>query len=80
MVDGQGQNRRANRAAFTITKPLENPWLSTKEFDYTAGTYEEGYGTNNDRSVSHRRQIMFVKPKTAPVGKPLELESPPMAW
>lgn len=71
MVDGQGQNRRAKRETYIWPKPWDKPvppgndtrWESTEEYDYAVGTYRDGYGPNNDQSVTHTRRILFVKPE-----------------
>lgn len=70
LVDGLGQNRLG---AFNWTAPppekwyraeLNPPvrWKSTPEYDLVDAMYDEGYGADMDRSVTHRRRILFVKP------------------
>ncbi len=73
IVDDQGQNRRGmprekrwgegrGGGTYTVSKPLPLKWISQTGFDYAAGTYDEGYGTRNDRTVTHTRRILFIKP------------------
>ena len=64
MVDGQSQRRRLQPvASYTVDRPTPtNCWLSTPQFDYAAGQYDEGYGDKNAIRVTHRREIVFVKP------------------
>ncbi|MDP6116447.1 MAG: alginate lyase family protein [Planctomycetota bacterium] len=69
MVDGHGQNRRAKPETHFWPRPWTEPaptenntkWESTEEFDYVVGDYRDGYGPENDTSVTHTRRILFVK-------------------
>ena len=76
IVDGNGQHR--GRSSAPVTQPVHNPWVTTPIFDFTSGTYDKGYQksvhdlTKNgsgvtyvgrvDRSVSHSRRVLFLKP------------------
>jgi len=67
LVDGQAQNRRAQihteeQSRWVSDEPSPSEWISRPVFDYGCGTYDEGYGPGRDRSVTHRRQVLFVKP------------------
>ncbi|MFB0523585.1 MAG: alginate lyase family protein [Candidatus Bathyarchaeia archaeon] len=73
IVDDKGQHRRGKprdkrwgtgRAGgtYTVSKPLPLKWISQNGFDYAASTYDEGYGSENDMTVTHTRSILFVKP------------------
>lgn len=67
LVDGAGQNRRAqartpDQSRWIPREPLPNPWISTADYDYVSATYDEGYGAGRDRSVAHTRQVLFAKP------------------
>ncbi len=64
MVDGQGQRRRGlPRSEYVVEEPVAtNVWLSCDKLDYGAGQYETGYGPKREIQVTHRRQIVFVKP------------------
>jgi hypothetical protein len=62
LVDGMGQNRRGSRVPYATPVQLKNPWMTKRGFDYASGTYNEGYGPNNDKTVTHHRQVLFVKP------------------
>jgi hypothetical protein len=64
-VDGQDQNRRIVRDSYVLAypfQPLANPWISRPDFDYVAGTYDDGYGPRGAIRARHRREIVFVKP------------------
>lgn len=65
LIDGLGQNRRGlpgnNDPKITMTKQPA-VWVSKPGFDYSAGVYDEGYGPKMDKSVTHHRQVLFVKP------------------
>lgn len=63
MVDGMEQHRRRLRETYVTDKPLSNRWITTDQFDYAEGTYDEGYGKDRDKTVTHHRAVLFVKPK-----------------
>ncbi len=62
MIDGQPQRRRGQRGTYVVEKPLPNQWITTDAFDYVRGRYADGYGDKRDKSVTHQREILFVKP------------------
>ena len=62
LVDGMGQNRRARRETWTANTPLEGNWTSSDAFDFVSGVYDDGWGPENNRAVSQRREIFFAKP------------------
>ena len=63
LVDGLGQNRqaRANREA-GVSTPLPHTWVSNPSFDFASASYEDGYGAQRSRGVTHTRSILFIKP------------------
>ena len=69
MVDGQGQNRRAKPETYFWPRQWTEPappgndtkWVSTEDFDHVVGVYKDGYGPENDTTVTHTRRILFVK-------------------
>lgn len=79
IVDGKGQHRGPSKAP--ATQPVNNPWVISPLFDYVAATYDSGYqknvydGTRTytpsrwvgdvDRSVTHTRHVLFLKPDYA---------------
>jgi len=65
LVDGMGQNRRGtDRSEWIVKEPAPgNRWVSSEAFDYAEGTYDSGFGPENDRSVTHIRKVFFVKPE-----------------
>lgn len=65
-VDGKDQNRRALSGRGDVnlmTNPLNNTWISNKDYDYGEGTYTEGFGPECDNTVTHHRSIKFIKNK-----------------
>jgi len=62
LVDGMEQNRRRVRETYVGAEPVGNPWVTGEDFDYAEGTYIDGYGPENDRTVTHTRRLLFVKP------------------
>ncbi|MHB8902892.1 MAG: alginate lyase family protein, partial [Thermoguttaceae bacterium] len=64
MVDGQSQRRRARpRETYLVDRPpATNAWQTSDRLDYAAGQYDEGYGERGAISVTHRREVLFVKP------------------
>jgi hypothetical protein len=67
-IDGQDQNRRANydREGFDVTERAGAQWHSTDAYDVVEATYDEGYGPDAARTVTHRRKAIMVK--SAPDG------------
>lgn len=65
LVDGSGQNRRGvDRSKWIVSEPAPGcRWISNDGFDYAEGTYEDGYGPENDTSVTHTRKVFFAKPE-----------------
>ena len=64
LVDGMGQNRRADRSSWIVKDPeTGNRWISADDFDYAEGTYDNGFGPENDKTITHIRKILFVKPE-----------------
>ncbi len=68
IVDGKSQ-ARLKTGPFTTDHPLPNPWFSTATCDFLSGSYTEGYmdvtDDEIDKSVVHRRSVMFVKSRNA---------------
>lgn len=64
MVDGQSQRRRRRpRETYLANElPASNVWRTSERLDYAAGQYDEGYGDKNAIDVTHRREVLFVKP------------------
>lgn len=76
IVDGKWQHRGASKAP--VTKPENNPYATTPAFDFVAADYRDGYQENVynerqqyapfrwvgeiDRSVTHTRHVLFLKP------------------
>ena len=62
MVDGLPQHRGGLRETYEATQPLTGNWVTTPTFDWATGAYTDGYGPKGDRSVSHERTVVFVRP------------------
>jgi len=63
MVDGMEQHLRGqSRDRYLVSEPLPHTWITELAFDYASASYAEGYGPERDRTVTHTRSIMFVKP------------------
>jgi len=63
IVDGQGQHQYGKpREEYIVDEPLPHTWISEPGFDYVSAEYGEGYGPDEDRTVSHRRSILYIKP------------------
>lgn len=63
-VDGLDQHRDAYRDKDEIKysrQPLDNVWKTTRKYDYGEGFYNEGFGSNNDKTVIHKRSLWFIK-------------------
>ena len=61
-VDEQAQHRGGRRETYVNDEPQDTPWLSNDALDYCAGVYDNGFGAKNDLQVTHRREVLFVKP------------------
>ncbi len=71
IVDGEGQHIRGTKETdedYILSEPLAHIWISETGFDYASGFYDEGYGPRNDRTVTHRRRMLFVKPVAGSAG------------
>lgn len=62
-VDGQDQARRGLRETYTTQEPVADiKWLTGEALDFGEGVYDNGYGPGRETAVTHRRQVVFVKP------------------
>lgn len=68
VVDGKSQCRSGRPSDKAYTSPIAERWHSSDEFDFVEGCYTLGYGdvqqgaiADGDRSVSHRRRVIFVR-------------------
>jgi hypothetical protein len=84
LVDGQPQRRRSEpRASWVVKEPLPHVWTSTPQQDYAEATFDENFGDDVKRNVTHTRAVLFVKPDywvildtlTAKDGKPHKYEA-----
>jgi hypothetical protein len=68
IVDGQEQHRRALKETWQTSHPLIEGanapcrWFTSEQMDLARSTYDSGYGPKNDKTVSHERTMIFVKP------------------
>jgi hypothetical protein len=61
LVDGAGQDRGStSRGNWVTDHPLPNRWVTTADFDFAVGSYEDGYGKNDD--VIHVRKVFLARP------------------
>ncbi len=69
-VDGQDQHRRLRfrREDVDITAPAGGRWRASEKYDIAEATYDEGYGPDADRTVTHRRAVIFLKGGVAGLG------------
>lgn len=64
IIDGKDQSRRfqsVTERKWVVSEPQKTPWISQSGFDYAEGVYDDGYGPDLDKSVTHSRKILFVK-------------------
>ena len=65
-IDGKDQNRGAsyknNKTAYSLS-PLNNRWISTEDFDFGEGWYIDGFGKEQDTTVTQYRALLFIKNK-----------------
>jgi len=68
IVDGKSQCRSGPPATSASASPIAERWHSSDAFDLVEGTYSLGYGearpgtvADGDRSVTHRRRVIFVR-------------------
>ncbi len=68
LVNGMGQRRSALKDTWQTSRSLtEGPnapcvWFTSDRMDLARSTYDSGYGPKNDKTVSHERTLIFVKP------------------
>jgi hypothetical protein len=62
-VDGQDQNRRLHfrRPDVDITALAGARWHTSRRYDAVEAVYDEGYGPQAARSVTHRRRAILIK-------------------
>jgi hypothetical protein len=63
MVDGLDQRHRAVRESFESPEPVETIWLTNDAFDFAEAEYSLGYGIEENVPVTHRRSVLFIKPR-----------------
>jgi len=62
-IDGHDQARAGLRETYVTQDPLRDiEWATGPGLDYGAGMYADGYGPDRSIAVTHRRQVVFVKP------------------
>ena len=63
-VDGKDQNRRRLSGLDPIRynrTPMTNRWITNERFDFGEGWYDEGFGDDQDSTVTQYRALVFVK-------------------
>ncbi|MBI5834734.1 MAG: alginate lyase family protein [Armatimonadetes bacterium] len=61
-VDGRDQNCAADRAEYRAAAADTHGFQTNTLFDYARDSHTAGYGTPPDKSVVHRRRVLFIKP------------------
>ena len=59
IVDGLSQ-RRDKPAC--VEKPIDCGFISNDNFDYAFGVYDDGFGEEEKRLATHKREVRFCKP------------------
>ena len=63
LVDGQPQRRRgAPRDTYLAKQPATAIWKTGAATDYVEATFDENFGGDVKRGVTHTRAVLFVKP------------------
>ena len=63
LVGGLPQRRQTrDRWANVSSEPINAHWESTDTHDFAAGIYDQGYGKEDHRPVTHVRRVLFIKP------------------
>ena len=62
-VDGQDQHRAGLHGTYVTKDAVTDlTWQTNNALDYGAGVYADGYGPERMTKVTHRRELVFVKP------------------
>ncbi|MBI2298511.1 MAG: heparinase II/III-family protein [Armatimonadetes bacterium] len=62
-IDGQDQHRAGLTATYVTSTPVADlAWDTSPDLDYACGVYADGYGPGWAIRVTHRREVVFVKP------------------
>ncbi len=62
-IDGQDQHRAGLQDTYVTKEPVADlQWATNSALDYGAGVYADGYGPQRATKVTHRRELVFVKP------------------
>jgi len=61
LVDGMDQNHVHNTENVRMNEDSGMKWRIGDDYDSAEGEYDEGYGRERDRSVMHRRKVIFFK-------------------
>ena len=73
LVDGKGQMRDPRDPKNKIvSEPIDAHWISTDEYDYARGTYDQGFGKADAQIATQTRQVLFLKPNIVLVADTLE--------
>ncbi len=59
LADGLAQFRRT---PLQMSEPIDAGWVSNEVFDYACGIYEDGFGGEQRRLATHKREVRFCKP------------------
>jgi hypothetical protein len=56
------QNCRRDRMEYQATEPNTYGFLNNDAYCYARDSHTAGYGKSSDKTVTHRRRVLFVKP------------------
>jgi hypothetical protein len=59
LVDGKAQSRRGPLCS---AEPIDAGWITNESFDYATAVYSDGFGTDQNKPATHKREVRFCKP------------------
>ena len=59
LVDGLAQERKE---PLEVTEPIDAGWVTSEEFDYAKGVYDDAFGKEGLEPARHTREVRFEKP------------------
>jgi hypothetical protein len=63
LVDGEPQRRQTRDRRDNVSKSaIDLSFASSEVYDYAAGSYTDGYGTEDARLATHSRRVLMLKP------------------
>ena len=59
LTDGEAQNRTAPGL---VEKEIDAEFFTDEKFDYACGIYDDTFGEKMQKTATHKREVLFVKP------------------